>query len=464
MKVIFLIPPSPDKRDIIRMIDCAHETKANYLWQPNDYLIISSHLKAEDEAVFIDGTADKMDKSTFLEKVSAVKSGDILFFALSSVCWNSDYAYFQEIKKIYPDIPIFVIGDILLEKEYREPILKYCDGIIFHPYEIELDKMSNIKNENYERLKGICINPEDEVFSEKKVRNCNIETFPRHELFLSDNYKFPFAKYFKFATVTSVLNCPFSCSYCVSSNFSPVVRNYKFAIKELEYLESLGVKELFFNDKSFGFPSENATPLLEGMAKRFSFSWSCYFSPQLYDPKLLDLMKNAGCHTIIAGIDSANYESLHQYNRRVKQSSAENLVAHANRLNMNICADFIIGLEHETEEDILNTINYSLKLPLDYVSFNIASPLPGSSIRKKALEEGKIVIGKEGFDTLGNKSILGTKNVSPEMLKKLRKKAMYKFYLRPEYILRRLRKITSFEHFAIQFLEAVALFEKNILK
>jgi coproporphyrinogen III oxidase-like Fe-S oxidoreductase len=36
---------------------------------------------------------------------------------------------------------------------------------------------------------------------------------------------------------------------------------------------------------------------------------------------------------------------------------------------MSTCADFIIGLEHETEEDIVNTLEGALRLPIDFASF-----------------------------------------------------------------------------------------------
>lgn len=465
MKAVFLIPPSPDNKKIIRMIDCAHETKADYLWQPNDYIIMSSLLRENDEAVFIDGTANKLSDNAFFNKLSVINNPDIIFFALSSVCWGTDYNYFQKVKKIYPNVPIFVFADIFLEKEYRAFILKEADGIILNPYDIDLDKMKNIRNEKHEKINGICISPEDKVYDGvKKVKNCSVETFPRHEMFLNPNYRFPFAQHAKFATVTSVLGCPFNCSYCATSKMSPVVRRHESVVKELEYLEGLGVKELFFNDKSFGFPRENSFAFLKEMVKRFNFSWSCYFSPQLYESELLDLMKKAGCHTIIIGIDSANFESLFQYNRKIKQDKSENLVYHASKLNMNICADFIIGLDHESEQDILNTIEYSLKLPLDYASFNIASPLPGSSIRERAIKEGKITVGKEGFDTLGNKNILGSAKVSADRLYELRKIAIKKFYLRPGYILKRLRKIKSLEHLGIQTLQAVSLIYGSMIK
>lgn len=461
MQIIFIMPPSPQKRKIVRAIDCSFETKANYLWQPNDFMNISSLLKPDDEVVFVDGTADSYSEEEFFSQVRTIKKGDLLFFALSSVCYNSDLACFKKVKEIFPETPIFVIGDLFIEKDYRELILRECDGIVFQPYQLDLEKMKAIRKNPHPDIKGLCTSPDDNAIPGKTVAyKPDDGSFPRHEVFLKSGYSFPFARHFKFATVTAVWGCPFACSYCTDANYEPYARNNKNVIRELEHLDKLGVRELFFADKSFGYPHEIITPMLEEMARRFSFSWACYHHPNLYKPELLELMKKAGCHTIIVGIDSFNYDSLKTYNRHVSKEKVEALLYHADKLKIDVCADFIFGLEHETETDIEKTIKYSLSIPIDFASFNIASPLPGSSIREHAIQAGKIKSGEDNFDTLGNKKILGNTNVTSDKLRKLRVKAVRSFYLRPAYIFRRLSRINSLEHLSVQLLEMASMFKK----
>jgi radical SAM superfamily enzyme YgiQ (UPF0313 family) len=137
------------------------------------------------------------------------------------------------------------------------------------------------------------------------------------------------------------------------------------------------------------------------------------------------------------------------------------MIIHANTLNISICADFIFGLEHEDEYAINETIKYALSLPLDFASFNIAAPLPGSSIRQSALADGRIKINIEVFDTLGKNGVLATSKLDSKILIKLRNSAVKKFYLRPSYIYRRLKKTTSFQHFFNQLNQAFHLFLKS---
>lgn len=459
MKVLLFIPPSPGRNNIIRMIDCSHEAKANYLWQPNDLMIISSLLRPADGAVFIDGTADALSEEQFLHRLNGLE-GDLIVAALSSVCWESDLDYFRKVRARFPDIPLYVLGDIFLEENYRRYILAECDGIIMNPYQLDLPSMARKGASGAGALPGVCTAPDAPLFPEGKRMIRVASGIPRHELFLKPGYRFPFARHFRFATVTTMWGCPFTCTYCSDSNFPPVVRSAPDVLQELEHVAGLRIRELFFADKVFGFSRENAEPLLAAMAERFAFSWSCYFHPQLHDPALLGLMKAAGCHTIITGVDSADIPSLKQYRRQVERRKIEQLIDDANRLKIDVCADFILGLEHETEADVLRTIEYSLKLPIDFASFNIAAPLPGSDIRKHMSASGKLLFGREGFDTCGRSGVLGSRHITPDQLRGLRKLAFRRFYLRPSYLLRRLRRTSSLEHFLVQVQEMLTMIRK----
>lgn len=457
MNIALVIPPSPHKKKIIRLIDCSHEAKADYLWQPNDFMIISSLLGTEDDAVLIDGTADELGEDVFFQLLQGLQP-DLVFFALSGVCWESDYQFFLKTSELFDSKPLYVIGDIFQEQEYLAYILRECDGVVFNPFLLNLNRMADTGGAGERILPGVRTTPE---MGGKGLEKPTVSSsFPRHELFLKKSYRFPFARHIKFATVTTLWGCPFACSYCPDSSFQPVVRCWDAVVKELGQLEMLGVRELFFADKAFGYPGDNIIPLLEVMATKFRFSWTCYFHPQLYTAKLLELMKTAGCHTLIVGIESADQEGLGRYNRKVGKGRIEELISHAVRLGMNVCGDFILGLEHETEEDIRKTLHYALQLPLDYASFNIAAPFPGTVIRKKAISSGKMIFGREGYDTLAHADELGVSSVSHEKIRYLRNKAVIRFYLRPLYLLRRMKKTVSFEHFLIQCRQMLAMCKK----
>lgn len=304
MKILFLIPPSPEKRSIVRMIDCSYESKAAYLWQPNDYLMISSRLAPGDDATLIDGTADRLDERDFFRLVNQERP-DLVFFAVSSTCWDWDFRLFQRVRDTFLRVPLYLIGDVFLEDNYLDFILPQCEGVVYIPYLLDPEQM--VKNAARGNVNLPGLRKRERPAGEASNKPLQVTAgVPRHELFLKQGYVFPFARHFRFTTVTTMWGCPFSCYYCNQNGISPVTRPWQEVVRELEYVDKLGVKELFFADKTFGFPPRSAEPLLDEMKARFSFSWSCYFHPQMYRPELLDKMHAAGCHTLIVGFDSAN--------------------------------------------------------------------------------------------------------------------------------------------------------------
>ena len=467
---LFIIPPSEEKKQFVRLIDCSHEAKANYLWQPNDYLIISSYLKKNDNAFLVDGTCDQLDDKTFFNKLNNLKSKEInlIFFSTGSACYYSDIKYFEKIRVIFKDTTIVVLGDVFVEKNFRKDILnKDADAILYQPYNLNLDSIAKIRskkinNELVNEVEGVMMDYSHHPFFHKKKKLSLIKSgIPRHQLF-KKNYSWPFLTSKNFTTITTMWGCTYSCSYCTSGVMHPISRTNESILNEIIFIKKLGIKEIQFFDKVFGVPKPERKDLLKEIVKKnLATPFSCYFHPSMYDPEFLNLMKNAGCHTIIIGIDSVNLEQLTLYNRKVSQLTLDSLIEHADKIGINVCADFIIGLPHETEKDVNKTIEYSKKIKIDFASFNIAAPLPGSSFREEAINDGKINEAQLE-DTLN--SNFSSKLISSEKLLLIRKKANFQFYFRPYMIFRRLKRLKSIEHFYIQFKQMLGILKHNIFK
>lgn len=466
MQLLFINPPSKNNKQFVRLIDCSHEAKASYLWQPNDFMIISSYLTESDEGFLLDGTCDRMSDDLFYKKLEEYKKIDVdlIFFATGSACYYDDLEYFKSIRKIFFEKTICVLGDVFVEKNFREDILDNdADGIVYKPYNLELEKIIKIRRKKLDKenieIDCLITDPQNHPFFKQSKKLSMIDSnLPRHKLF-KKNYSWPFLTTKNFTTLTTMWGCTYSCSYCTSGIMHPISRTNESIIKEIRHIKKLGFKEIQFFDKVFGVPKVDRKILLKQIIDEELFMpFSCYFHPSMYDPEFLDLMKNAGCHTIIVGIDSADLESLAKYKRKVSEKTLNELIDHANRININICADFIIGLPHETEEDVMKTIDYSKRIKIDYASFNIAAPLPGSSFREDAIKENKIK-SLDLADTLHTN--YSSKFISSQKLVDIRRKANFQFYFRLSMILKRLLRLKSFEHLRIQFTQMMGIIKNN---
>ncbi|MEO5368047.1 MAG: radical SAM protein [Magnetococcus sp. WYHC-3] len=451
MVITFILPPSPAGALIIRQIDCSHQAKAAYLWHPYDMLLMSGLLDPDADMTLVDGTADQLGDAAFFQSLDRRAHADLFILGLASVAWSSDLDYLIRIRKRYAHMPLFIYGDVFLESSGRAEGLPFCDGIILEPHRLDLAAMAARQPRDSAGWPGVLTRSEQLLFSHP----CRSESMvlphpPRHDLFLKPGYRFPFAHQHPYATITSLWGCPFSCDYCTDRLIPPRVRGHQEVLAELEQVQRLGIRELFFSDKVFGFPLEDRLALLRAMVQRFQFSWSCYFHPQLYREELLDLMADAGCHTLIVGVDSADQAALQVWKRKVDDGRLAALLAHARRRDLSVCADFIIGLDHETESDIRATLRFALEAPIDFASFNIATPLPGSGIRDRAQQEQRLDASAQDYCTRGRRNVLDHPALTGEQLRRLRHLAIARFYLRPSLWWRRLRRTRSLEHLLIQ--------------
>ncbi|HLT22419.1 MAG TPA: radical SAM protein [Bacteriovoracaceae bacterium] len=452
MRVSFINPPIFPYRKIMRNFDCATESKGNYLYQPYDFLLLSARLPASWSLHFCDAIALKINEEECLKQISNFKP-DIIVCAVAATNWQQDLNFVKTLREEFPKSTLYVFGDILIEKGPAEIIQKFVNGILTSPViiDFEVPQEGLRSDEFYERVN---------LKAPQKIELKNI----RHDTFIHKAYRWPFARYYQYTTIFTAWGCPYSCSYCIMSKFPNYWRDSQEIIEEMEQVKKLGIREIYIGDRSFGLPYNNVVALLDKMIeKKFHFSWSTYFHPNQYRPELLDKMKQSGCHTIIIGIESKDQTSLKDYSRHVRQDQMSSLLEHAKRIGIEVCGDFIIGLPHDDRKSVEETIRYSQKIGIDFASFNVATPLAGSDIRKLAISMGKMKEDDQ-FDSLGKNAVVSVSNLSEEEIIELRNSAVQGFYARPSYILKRVFKIRGYQHFMIQFQEAIQILLKaNIL-
>jgi radical SAM superfamily enzyme YgiQ (UPF0313 family) len=275
---------------------------------------------------------------------------------------------------------------------------------------------------------------------------------PRHKIFLNKKYRFPFIKSYLYSAVSTQFGCPFKCGYCSWAKVPVSYRDYQEVLQEIEAISRLGVKDIFFADPSFGFPRDNAISILEGIIKKsLHIRWSCYANPLLLDRDTLALMKKAGCHTVIIGIDDEDADMLkNNYYRDVPKEKLVCFCRECNNLGIDICGDFIIGLRGG-KNSVLGMLKLAKALKLDYASFNIFAVLVGSIVREELIRDGKFNPAGVSADPSGNFGAID------EELVFLRDSAVKAFYLRPGYLFRRIAKIRSGSEFLVQIEEMIEM-------
>lgn len=441
MKLAFINPPGP--RYLYRGTICTYISKARYVWKPKDFILLSSIVPPEWDIVFLDAAIDGLSLESTFQWIER-ESPDAMVIALSSIVWRDDLNFLKRLREKFQNKKIIVFGEVFLEFPYAKIAMQYADNIIYDSLRSNFLELLETDSKTFSPYQS----------GKKELKE--VKTYiPRHVLFDNIKYRWPFVKHFKFASVYTQFGCPLACTYCTESITNVTCRPAENVIEEMIDLKKKGYRELQIGDASFGYPRDNAIRILEGMIREnLRFVWSSYTYPGFVDSKMMELMAMSGCHTLVIGVDSVDESLLKKYGRNLSLNKIRDFIANCHKSKIDVCGDFVIGFKEDTKESCLRTIELSLQLDLDYASFNIATPLMGSSIRKDYEERNLIQQGSMGYDTAGLNEVFDFGSLKARELIWLRNYAVKRFYLRPSYIWKRLRKNTSIEELLIKANEA----------
>ena len=163
----------------------------------------------------------------------------------------------------------------------------------------------------------------------------------------------------------------------------------------------------------------------------------------ILDEEMISLMSKSGCHALHFGIESANEETLIKYEKNLRDINAvEKTIKLCKKYRILSVGYFILGLPGETKNQVEKTIDYSIKLDVDYASYNLPIPIYGTNLREESLKNNWIVNKEEEYDG-SSQPLITTNELTPFDLVSLRKKAYKKFYFRINYIFKTILNIRT---------------------
>ncbi|MEI6632610.1 MAG: B12-binding domain-containing radical SAM protein [Chlamydiota bacterium] len=441
MKILLLHPPGV--RDYNRGYYCSATTKSAYLFPPLDLLFVSGIVRdAGCEVVLIDAIADRLDPGRAIALAAAAAPS--LVIGLSGiVSWEEDRRFFARLKARIP-APIVVSGDVFLDAPAdlmrREP---WIDGVLFDFTSPDIVRFLGGEREG---IGTMVVRRGGGIADCRGAAKRGVFTLPvpMHELFIGKRYRHPFTRSRPLASVLTSFGCPGRCFFCVADAIPFRHRPAADVAAELDCLRSLGVREILFADFTFGVPRDDRRELLRIMIERgYGFDWSCFSRVDVVDEEMLALFTRAGCHTIIFGVESGDDEVLAKYRKGFDTGRVRRVFRLCRTLGIDTVATFIIAGPYDTLETCERTIRFARELPCDYASFNVAVPRPCTQYRREAVARGIISEADLDFDHSGGFVTRGSGLLSAAEIRRLRRRAVRSFYLRPCYILGRLCRVRS---------------------
>ncbi len=428
MKVLLLNPPAP--RKIFRDQYCSHTSKTGYYWQPIDLLLQSGILASRHEVEVLDAVVEELSRESALARVRASRPEAIV--ALSSVLTARDDLEFLKTCKSDVGCRVIMMGDLFYFRSELMIGAEAVDAICLqYPSRGILDYLAGA--DTAEDM--VFRRPDGTVHHGRASKGPVSYPLPKHFAFANGRYRNPLARYSPCYLVTTNFGCPFNCSYCTSNPVAFRERPLEDLFAELDYLKGQGAKEIWFRDYMFNANLERAKGICrELLARDYGFSWFSLARPDRVDEELLDLMARSGCHTIMYGVESGNHAILEANNRRTDLDSVREAFASTRKRGMLALGHFILGLPGETRDTAIESIAYLCSLDCDYLSLNIFTPRCGSkyTIPYKTLDEA-LTPQPELDSAFPTRSFC---ELPLSELKRLKRYALRRFYLRPKTLFR----------------------------
>ncbi len=187
-------------------------------------------------------------------------------------------------------------------------------------------------------------------------------------------------------TIMTTRGCPYSCEFCSNEIFgvSYRARSPENVVEEVQQALSLGYERIHFADDVFTLDRDRVQRICAEIIRRgLHFRWECLGRVDSLDRELASRMKEAGCRRIFFGIESGDDGILRLMNKRITASKARNAVAAAHEAGVKTGAFFILYYPGETDATALATLRFASSLPLDYLSFTMPYPIPGTMLYRR---------------------------------------------------------------------------------
>lgn len=440
------------------------------------YLAAYLRKKGHEVGLF-DGTLRKATIEDFVAAISGFKPELVGLSVLTRGHFQVK-AIIEAIKKKYPKLPV-VVGGTQVTASPKEVVgdLGANFGVIGEGEVTLAELVESLadKKKRFDKILGLAYRKRGKIIVNDRrplIKDLDQLPFPAWDLMPPSVYRIvPIlepARASPIAPIFASRGCPYNCSFCASNVTWRQKTRYRSVdniIKEIKYLKSeYGVKEIHFADDNLTTDPRRTEAICRALInEKINLPWQCPSGVRVdsLTPRLLRIMRKAGCYALGLGIESGNQEILNRAEKKLNLSVIPGVLAAMKKVGIESYGFFILGLPGETKETIEETINFALKNPFDNVWFNLLSPYPGSPLFNEWLGERDFAnIDWERHDC--STAVVGVNGLSLPELENMQRMAMIKFYLRPKIFWKLMKRLSYKELITLLMSRFLANFFKPV--
>jgi len=444
MKILFINPPGNLELEYGELRD------AGALYPSLGLACIAAiGLEEGHQVQVIDAEADQLDMAAVMSRIDAY-SPDIV--GLQAFCTTQARVteLARRTKELSPQIKT-VIGGVQLtlfkEQFMNDPVYDfgvYGEGDeVFRALLRQLvgeQKLAEVPGLIWRRDGTVITNPPQRLIKD-------LDSLPMPALHL-----FPLDKYHsssqlrgrKTLHIMTSRGCPYRCVYCSSNLIFGKTHRFFSAervIREIHHMiDHYGADGIQFYDEVFTMNRKRVMALCQALIDDgCPVPWTCFTRVNLVDREMLEKMAEAGCYQIFYGLESGVQRLLDLVQKDITLEQTRVAIAETRRAGIESVASFMLTIPTETAEESEQTIQFGLDVDPDYVYWLTCTPYPGTGLHQLALQDGRILENDFTRYNVFNEVVYLPAGRTLEEIQATLKKAYKRFYMRPRYIVRRLK-------------------------
>ena len=332
------------------------------------------------------------------------KKPDVLCF--SCYIWNLNYVeeLIREVKKIFPELPIWVGGpEVTYDAKDVLARLPELTGVTFGEGEetfLELMEYYHGQRESLSDILGIAYRDEHGVIVQNEWRKTiDLSTVPFVYQDMEDFKN-------KIIYYETSRGCPFSCSYCLSSVDKCLrFRDLELVKKELKFFIDEEVPQVKFVDRTFNCKHSHAMEIWRFLMEHDKGITNFHFevAADLLNEEELQLISQMrpGLIQLEIGVQSTNEQTIKEIRRTMKFSEVAKIVERINQGgNVHQHLDLIAGLPYEDLETFQRSFDDVYRLYPEQLQLGFLKVLKGSYMEEQKNAYGLVYRSRPPYEVL----------------------------------------------------------------
>jgi radical SAM superfamily enzyme YgiQ (UPF0313 family) len=442
-------PPSGLYRRDDRCQSKVEDQSVRVVFPPIELGILAAIAREEQSEVLLkDYPTTQATRSDFIRDLEQF-SPDLILLNTTAHTLQEDLASFQIAREYLPNVRTIARG---------ESVAVNAEQILGEHRELDLIIDGEAEDTFREILQGMASDEIKGIIWRDAVgkvhRNPNrtlIEPLdrlplPARDLFENSLYRSPENG----RTITAIYaqrGCPAKCIYCPAGSmygYSVRERSVESVINEIsECVEKYGIRDFLFHGDTFTLHKKWLIELCKSIIDRkLDIHWGCNSRVDTIDDERAQWMKKAGCWVVAFGFEHGVQEMLDKMKKGARVTRAFDAVKTCRRNGLKVHGFFVIGLPWETKETLAQIYKFVKELAPDFFDFNIAYPLPGTEFYDIVVRDGLFEADDPARGGYAQAAVR-TYELSSTELTEWRKRALFKMYSRPSYVLKTFRQAAA---------------------